>query len=140
MNDFNFFFGKQISDALDKKYRVYLCGNLSRPQRELECINDSNIEIGTSYYKEFTSDKPHVHSRITEYNYVLQGKVKLLLIADNREYEFDKDSLFIIPPNTEYVSKNQADTRLLFIKSPGGNDKSLVEVDDRVLAWMQSWD
>lgn len=140
MEKFEFICGESLNKALKSKHRLYLCGNLQKPQEELECIIDKNIEIGTSDYKEFTADAPHFHDTATEYNYVIKGKVKILLIDEKKEYEFGEDSLFIFQPNTKYACKNQAGTKVYFVKSPGGNDKKIISVNDSLKEWLVSWE
>ena len=53
----NVIHGQTLSDALENKYRLYLCGDKSMVQPELEYVPDDNIEIGISQYTEFTADK-----------------------------------------------------------------------------------
>ena len=133
--------GEALKKALDKHYRVYLCGDKSMIQPELEYIPDDYLEIGTSDYREFTADKPHYHKSNHEYNYVVRGCVKVVDIEKGEEYTFEEDSLFVIPPNTAYAGKNKAGTRVFFVKCPKGNDKMLVEkVPDAVAEWLKSWE
>ena len=131
--------GSEIIEALQKTYRVYLCGNLEKPQKELKWIHDEQLEIGISHYQDFTADSPHLHTDATEYNYVIKGSSKVLILAEEREYVFASGSLFVIPQNTKYASKHSADTQILFIKSPGGNDKQLIDVSPKLQTWLQSW-
>ena len=71
--------GNDLDKALESAYRVYLCGDLKKPQ-DLKWIHDENVEMGISYYKEFTADQPHYHLHATEYNFILEGKSKFLLV------------------------------------------------------------
>ena len=118
--------GKSIEDALSKEYRQYLAGRLKKEQPFLKHIDD-DIEIGISNYVTFTADKPHMHTQCTEHNYVLRGKMKVKLLDGScEEYEFSE--------------KNEAGTRVLFIKSPGINDKTEVAVDVETQRWLLSWE
>jgi len=135
----NFIDGSQITKALSETYRVYLSGNLSIPQPELEWLHDDHIEIGISNYIEFTADKPHLHKTATEYNFVLKGESKVYIIDENKEYTFKQGSLFVVSPNTRYASKHQADTQVLFFKVPGVNDKQLVEMTPFLKTWLEAW-
>jgi len=130
--------GRELNRALQSDYRVYLCGNLHKPQ-SMKWIPDSQLEIGTSCYKSFTADKPHFHDTATEYNYVASGTTKVLLIEENQEFVFEAGSLFVIPPHTEYASKHLEGTQILFIKNPGGNDKKLVDINETLADWLKSW-
>jgi mannose-6-phosphate isomerase-like protein (cupin superfamily) len=135
----DFITGKDIEAALAQTYRVYLCGNLERPQDELVCMPNYEVEIGISDYREFTADRPHFHTTTTEYNYVLHGTSRVYLIDSDEEHTFEEGSLFVIPPRTRYASKHVGGTRLLFFKSPGGNDKRLVDPDVALSAWLETW-
>ena len=130
--------GRELIEAFQSDYRVYLCGNLSKPQ-DMKWIPDSHLEIGTSYYREFTADKPHLHTTATEYNYVVSGMTKVFLIEEGQEFVFETGSLFVIPPHTKYASKHIGGTQILFIKNPGGNDKKLVDVDGALVDWLKLW-
>lgn len=139
-DEFAFFHGAYLENILKEKYRVYLCGDLATPQETLECIYDDKLEVGTSYYSEFTADAPHYHTHATEYNFVVSGRVKLFLFDKNESYEFEQGSLYVLPPNTRYATKNAPGTQVLFIKCPGGMDKVLYEADGPLQGWLGSWD
>lgn len=129
-----------IDDALSKVYRQYLTGHLELPQPLLEHI-DSDIEVGISFYREFTADKPHVHPVAEEHGYVLSGSVRCrILDGSGTEMEFDEGDFFVVRPGEPHASKNAPGTKVLFIKSPGLNDKTIVEVDEETERWLSSWD
>ncbi len=134
----NYIMGFDVREALKTSDRVYLCGNLKKPQ-DLEWIHDTGIEIGLSHYKFFSADRPHLHINAAEYNFVMDGASKVLLLDEKEEYLFEKGSLFIIPPGLKYASKHISDTKVLFIKNPGGNDKQLIEADETVKHWLSAW-
>lgn len=135
----NFIRGVDLKRALQLTYRVYLCGNLEKPQECLKWIPDNKLEIGTSFYGKFTGDHPHFHSVATEYNYVMCGTSKVLMIDEGKEYTFGEDTLFVIPPHTRYASKHMGGTKILFVKNPGGNDKNLISVDESLKQWLETW-
>lgn len=129
-----------LDSALNHEYRQYLTGHLERPQEYLQHIDD-DIEIGISHYKVFTADKPHIHPNCTEHSLVLQGNIRVrLLDGSQEEYEFQEGDFFLLRPGIPYATKNAPDTRILFIKSPGINDKVLVEIDDETEEWLSAWD
>lgn len=130
--------GKNIDRALASTSRVYLCGDLRRPQT-LPWIFDERNEAGVSEYRQFTWDAPHLHTNATEYNYVVKGCTKVLLTDTREEFTFEAGSLFVLPPGTPYASKHRAGTRILFFKSPGGNDKRLFPVDGELKTWLSAW-
>ena len=131
--------GQEIDEALKDNLRVYLCGDLKQ-ENGLRHIPTGGYEIGISEYDGFTFEKAHYHSFNTEFNYVLEGAVKILLLSEGRELEFHKGDLFVIEVNEPYVGKSLGGTRTIFSKTPGGNDKVLVETDEAVLAWGESWE
>ena len=134
----NYIYGKDLTSALDSEYRVYLCGNLKKPQ-DLKYIHVEKNEMGISHYRKFTADIPHLHTQALEYNYLISGSSKILILDTGEEFVFEEGSIFVIPPMTKYASKHLADTKILFFKSPGGNDKQLIEVDDKVSKWLSAW-
>lgn len=116
---------KEIKSALNRNYRQYLVGDLKKTQPLLEHIYDKKLEIGMTYYKEFTVDQPHSHTYATEYIYVMNGEYKLCIkMSSGVEYKhLKKGDLCVIPKLTQYASKAYPKTRILFIKSPSINDK-----------------
>ena len=129
---------RDIQKALDSKYRVYLCGNLKEPQ-DLHWIHDKTNELGISHYKQFTADQPHYHTTATEYNYIISGESRVLLIDEGKEFLLEAGSLFVLPPGTKYASKHSENTKILFFKSPGGNDKQVIDIDDTLKTWLSTW-
>lgn len=128
-----------IEHALSKEYRQYLTGHLSKSQPFLNHIDD-DIEIGISHYSKFTADKPHYHPVCTEHAYVLEGAIKICLLdGSNEEFEIKEGDFFVIRPGIPYAAKNAKGTKVLFIKSPGTNDKTLIEVDDKTKTWLSTW-
>lgn len=130
--------GDELFQALEKEPRVYLCGELKKPQ-SMKWISDGDNEIGMSFYKDFTHDAPHLHTTAKEYNFVISGCTKVLLIDSGKTYTFGEGSLFVIPPMTKYASKHSGGTRVLFFKSPGGNDKHLIQIDAYTAEWLAEW-
>ena len=129
-----------LDEALSREYRQYLTGHLQRPQPHLQHIDD-DIEIGISHYRFFTADKPHVHPVATEHGYILQGCLRLrLLDGSGLEQEFHAGDFFVLKPGIGYATKSAPDTKILFIKAPGINDKTDVPVSDELARWLSSWD
>ena len=133
---------KELENAFLHEYRHYLTGHLQRPQKHLKHFED-DIEIGMSDYPEFTADQPHVHPTATEHGLILKGSVKIRCLQNDgsttEEMKFDEGDFFLIRPGVPHASKNAPGTRVLFIKSPGINDKTVVEVDDDTKDWLKSW-
>ena len=129
----------EIQQAFTQTGRVYLCGNLQK-ENGIRHIKTEAYEIGISRYPVFSCDKPHYHTFNTEYNYVLEGEVKILLLNEKKEYVFHAGDLYVININEPYATKSQAGTKIIFSKVPGGNDKVLVTIDDVLLSWEKDWD
>ena len=131
---------QDIQQALSQEYRQYLTGHLAKEQKHLKHVDD-DIEIGISHYREFTADTPHKHPVATEHGYVLQGHLRIrLLDGSDQEMEFGPGDFFVLRPGVGYATKNAPDTKILFIKSPAGNDKTVVPVDDMTQHWLSAWD
>ena len=130
-----------IEKELQRLGRTYLTGDLKN-FTDLNYIKTSGLEIGISKYKEFKYDKAHLHKWNNEYNYVLEGEIKVYIFSEAKEYHFKKGDLFNIEPNMAYMTKSIAVTDILFVKSPGGNDKSLIDISDnnQFLEWTKSWE
>ena len=118
---------------------VYLCGDLKKPNH-VRHFPTGGYEIGLTEYREYTCEDAHVHIFNTEYNYVLEGAVKVLLIERNEEHLFEKGDMFIIQANEPYAVKALAGSRKLFSKVPGGNDKVIVEPDRALISWGERWE
>lgn len=131
---------KEIETGLHQTHRVYLTGNLKKQQKVPRCISSDGLEIGTSFYDKYTVEDPHVHSLNNEYNFVLSGQVKVLLIKELKEYLFVPGDMFLIEPGDQYITKALAGSQVLFVKSPGGNDKRVLEPTDEIMRWSSSWE
>lgn len=130
---------QDIETGLKTTGRVYLCGDLKRPNG-LKHVPTDGYEIGISYYPTFTFEKAHIHSFNREYNYVLEGAVKVFMLDEAKEYLFEKGDLFIINVGEPYVAKCLPETRTFFSKNPGGDDKILVKMNQALIRWGESWD
>ena len=129
----------QIDQAHKEHYRQYLTGHLKNPQPELAHIDD-DIEVGISDYEEFTADTPHVHPVCTEHAYVLQGELKMRLLETGEEIHLRQGDFLVLRPGTPYATKNAPHTKILFIKHPATNDKTVVTVDEATKHWLQAWE
>ncbi|SDB14038.1 hypothetical protein SAMN02910317_00677 [Ruminococcaceae bacterium FB2012] len=129
----------EIEKGLTGNGRVYLCGNLEKANG-IQHIPTENYEIGISDYPVYTFEKAHIHSFNREYNYVLDGAIKIFMLNEKKEFLFEKGDLFILNVGEPYVGKCLAGTRTIFSKVPGGNDKVLVEMNKALLKWGESWE
>ncbi|SHG91339.1 cupin domain-containing protein [Ornithinibacillus halophilus] len=128
---------KEISESLEGTNRQYLVGNLKKPQL-LKHIFDENIEVGISHYKTFTADEPHFHSTVTEYQYVINGSSKIKNLLTNEIIDLEAGDFYIVNTKTPYAQKSMPDTKILFFKHPGINDKVPIEVDQHTINWLNA--
>lgn len=131
---------EELEEAFSHSYRHYLTGHLFVPQPYLKNIED-DIEIGISDYREFTADTPHVHPVATEHIYVLSGAVRIRVFGEETtEKELRAGDFAVVRPGEPHASKNAPGTRVFFIKSPGINDKTVIEVDEDTKDWLTAWE
>lgn len=128
-----------IETGLGQNRRIYLCGDLKK-ENGIKHFRTDGYEIGISDYPVYTFEKAHIHSFNIEYNYVLEGSVKIFMLDEKKEYQFNKGDMFIILVDEPYVGKMIAGTRTIFSKDPGGDDKVLVPMDDALLRWGKSFE
>ena len=127
---------EEIKAATEMEYRQYFSGNLKRPQL-LNYIQTENLEIGTSVYKTFTADEPHLHKLTSDMVYILQGEYHVWLLEKETSPMVMKKGDFIsIPKNCPYASKAKAGTETLFIKQLKESDKVVVTPSPEVKQWM----
>ena len=86
-----------------------------------------------------TVEKAHFHKWNHEYNIIRKGAVKIYVFNEHKEYEFHQDDMYVIEPGMKYITKAIAGTEVLFVKSPGGNDKELLPTTDAILSWGKDW-
>lgn len=130
---------EDIEKSLNQTTRQYLVGQLKLPQI-LNHIDDPNIEIGITDYDEYFMEQPHWHKVAYEYQYVLSGETKYLDITNGEEHCYKQGDFFRIEPHTTYAQKSIAGTRIMFIKTPPGNDKVSEEADEKTRAWITKWE
>lgn len=128
-----------IETSLQKNHRQYLVGNLQFPQ-ELTNIQDECVEMGITKFQHYAIEKPHLHPEVTEYQIILHGAAKYVDIQANKEILLEKGDIFVIRPNTVYILKAIEGTQILFFKVPGKNDKTLVDMTEKMDTWSANWD
>ncbi|MGT2802756.1 cupin domain-containing protein [Streptococcus henryi] len=135
-----FIFNEDIDCGLEKNGRVYLTGNLKKPQ-DTKHISTTNYEMGISRYNSFKAEQAHTHRFNQEYNYILQGEAKVFIFEEDREYHFKKGDMFYISPGMSYMVKCLSGTEILFTKVPGGNDKELFNIENNKvwINWTKEW-
>lgn len=119
-----------------RKGKCYFCGNLKRPE-VYPYIPTDEFEMLIDTAEEFGCSKAHMHTKNTEYSYVIEGIVKLFNINENKEYQFYPGSFFVVEPYTMYKTKCIGGTKVLTAKVPGGDDKVYLPLYDN--AWGDDW-
>lgn len=129
--------GQDINEALQDVTRQYLVGDLQSSQA-LKHVPSSLIEIGiTRYGGEGKIEAPHRHRQAFEFQYMTSGLTAYLDMTTGDEHVFRKGDFYVIEPGVVYAQKSVADTEILFIKVPPGNDKVPVETTPEVEAWFR---
>jgi len=126
---------EKIIESLKNSTRQYLVGNLKLPQI-LRNYNNKDLEIGITSYSEPATENPHKHSNAIEYQYMLDGETIYLNVETGEELYFKKGDFFILETGIAYAQKSKENTRILFIKCPGGNDKINIELTPEIKNWL----
>ena len=132
--------GGQVEKVLEEVGRAYLVGHLSRFQPGLNHVGNlaSPIEVGVSKYDNPTIDQPHLHQWNTDITVVLDGMFAVRIIATGETQIVKPGGACVIEPGCAHVCVASANTRVLFVKSPGGNDKQLVKLDEASRRWAEN--
>lgn len=131
--------GNEIMSALKTEKRQYLCGNLKKAQK-LPFFRTDSLEVGITMYDEKRCDEPHYHTTTEDIIYVLKGTIYIMDINSKKSETHTDGDIIIIPVNTPYISKAEADSIVLFVKNPANYDKVVVDVSEMpsIIKWMES--
>lgn len=131
--------GEDVEAALGDAGRAYLVGHLFKPQRTLDHIGslDSTIEVGTTRYDRPTVDQAHLHTWNTDISVVLSGLFAVRILSTGETRFLRKGGVCVLEPGVPHICIASAGTQVLFVKSPGGNDKTKVELDDDAQQWIE---
>ena len=137
----HFLDGSEIDAYLGSSGRVYLTGHLERPQEgfaHLATLPDPT-EVGITRYVELTVDQPHLHTTNTDFTYVVKGTFAVRIIPTGEVHVLGEGGLCVIEPGVAHVCIAHQGTQVLFVKVPGGNDKTVVELDEASLEWVRRY-
>jgi 8-oxo-dGTP diphosphatase len=124
-----------IDDSLREVTRQYLAGDLQKPQI-LQHFPSKLVEIGiTRYGPEGGKELPHTHKQAFEFQLMITGTTAYLDLVTKEEHVFSAGDFYIIEPGVVYAQKAAANTEILFIKAPPGNDKIPWETDAQLDEW-----
>lgn len=128
---------EQLVKTFKNTSRQYLAGDLQLPQI-IKHIHDEHIEIGITEYTEYKYEMPHYHKHATEYQYMLEGMTEYLNVDTYEKVVYRKGDFYAINPHTKYAQRSKAGTKIIFIKSPGLNDKMNLDETEEILKWKES--
>ena len=134
--------GKDVLKYLSENGRMYFSGHLEYEQPGIKHYDAVEVEIGESFYTTSHADKPHLHTWNTELNFIIEGRVKVLFLSTGQEFEFLPGSMYVVEPNTPYITKGDKGAKVIFVKIPGGNDKQVIsqdELPENIDLWKQSY-
>ena len=139
-HDMYFIDGTDVDAALGKAGRAYLVGHLARPQEGLKHVGslESEIEVGTTRYDVPTADTPHLHEWNTDITVVLHGEYAVRDLRTGECKVLGPGGACIIEPGTPHTCVAAANTQVLFVKTPGGNDKRIVDLDEEARRWVDA--
>lgn len=126
----------QAEQLLKEQKRVYYTGKDLKAEA-IDVIENDGLEIALTRYPKDTCDLPHYHKWNFEYNFIKSGEISIYIVDENKEYVFGENDLYLIEPNTKYAAKAKAGTEVVVIKSPGGNDKELIEISEDIKQWQK---
>jgi len=135
MSGISFVSNSEIIQVLQSEKRKYFVGDVS-----FASIPDDNVEMGITQYKQFESEAPHYHTRVSTYEYIVEGSTKYYDVKNKKEYQFSKGDLVVIHKETVYAQKSLEGTKIIFLKHPSGNDKTPVESTSEIDLWLSAWD
>ena len=132
--------GEDVNAALGEAGRVYLVGHLKRPQPQLEHIAslESSIEIGITRYNRVTAEQAHLHKWNTDAVVVLAGMYAVRIISTGESKVLTEGGVCVIEPGISHICVASSDAQVLFVKTPGGDDKVQVEPDKASCDWVET--
>jgi 8-oxo-dGTP pyrophosphatase MutT (NUDIX family)/uncharacterized cupin superfamily protein len=134
---FNHINKESIDAAFASVRRQYLVGELKLPQI-VNAFPDNRIEVGISHYAAAASEEPHYHTQATEYQYMLSGMTEYLDLDSGETHIFRSGDFYSISQGTKYAQRVKQKTAILFIKTPAGNDKKVIAIDQNTRAWLDT--
>lgn len=137
----HFLDGSDIDAYLGSAGCVYLAGYLGRSQEGFSHVADlpDPTEVGITRYAGLTVDQPHLHTANTDFTYVVKGTFAVRIISTGEVHVLVEGGLCVIEPGVAHVCIAHPGTQVLFVKVPGGNDKTVVELDEASLEWVKRY-
>lgn len=126
---------ESISGSLIGNVRAYVQGDLKSPQ-DFEHVHSKDVEIGFANYDQDGVDDPHFHPIATEAQVVISGFVELLNIDTGKQIDLAPGDFYVVEPGVKHVQRATSGTRVLIVKWPSLNDKTLIEPDAATQLWI----
>jgi|GEM_PF-1600696 len=135
----HFIDGSDVDAALDDAGRTYLVGHLGHPQPQLGHVGSlpTPIEVGMTRYNRTTADVPHLHEWNTDIVVVITGTYAVRILSTGETKVLSPGGTCVIEPGIAHVCVAEGGTQVLFIKTPGGNDKKVVDPDGAIREWVE---
>ncbi len=125
----------EIGQALEQAAQQYVVGRRSVDQRLIP-IEDEKLELGILKYSGFVSEPPRLYQNTFKYCYVVSGMVEYLDIRSGATYSFRTGDVYVIPAGTPHALRSKPGTTILFVKSPPGEQQTVVPASEQVRAWL----
>jgi mannose-6-phosphate isomerase-like protein (cupin superfamily) len=113
---------------------VYLVGSLHRPVPH-PFFSDERAEVVLCFYQRGDDGEFHWHPDVTEYEYMLEGRMGYFSVADGREEWFEPGDMIYVPAGACVRRLVPTRVRTLTVKLPSKDDKITCRRCDRVCAY-----
>jgi mannose-6-phosphate isomerase-like protein (cupin superfamily) len=113
---------EEYQDSLAGMRHLFLVGDLKRPT-PAPFIRDQHLEMVYCEYQAGDVEAFHWHSVVTEYEFVIEGKLSIIEVDSSQEHILSTGDMFAIPPNACVCRAFLQPTRTMTIKVPSCSDK-----------------
>jgi len=109
------------AQAEDLKH-IYMVGSLRRPVPH-PFFRDERAEVILCFYKKGDGGLFHWHPEVTEYEFVIEGRMGYHSVSDGREHWFEAGDMICIPAGICVRRLVPTRVRTLTVKVPSRDDK-----------------
>jgi len=118
----------------EEKKHVFVVGNLQRPVLH-PFFRDERAEIILCFYQKGDDGQFHWHPEVTEYEYIIEGRIGYFSVAEGREHWFEAGDVVCVPARACVRRLVPTRVRALTVKLPSKNDKISCRSCDRICAY-----